>query len=91
MQMLSSVLVDESSLMHIRNAAGLALKNALSARVWTSLLSPTFLLSQFKKMSTGKCAAARVLQQVVESQQRRKGKDQAGCTRDSQLLIFESR
>ncbi|KAF8658436.1 hypothetical protein AX16_001987 [Volvariella volvacea WC 439] len=32
MLMLSSVLVDESSPIHIRNAAGLALKNALTAR-----------------------------------------------------------
>ncbi|THU97897.1 ARM repeat-containing protein [Dendrothele bispora CBS 962.96] len=32
MLMLSSVLVDESSPLHVRNAAGLALKNALSAR-----------------------------------------------------------
>ncbi|KAJ7075629.1 armadillo-type protein [Mycena belliarum] len=32
MVMLSSVLVDESSAIHVRNAAGLALKNALSAR-----------------------------------------------------------
>ncbi|KAL0578066.1 karyopherin Kap95 [Marasmius crinis-equi] len=32
MLMLSSVLVDESSAIHIRNAAGLALKNALTAR-----------------------------------------------------------
>lgn len=34
MLMLSSVLVDENSPLHVRNAAGLALKNALSARVW---------------------------------------------------------
>lgn len=46
MLMLSSVLVDESSALHIRNAAGLALKNALSARVWTLPLFPSFLLSQ---------------------------------------------
>ncbi|KAF8889026.1 armadillo-type protein [Infundibulicybe gibba] len=32
MLMLSSVLVDESSAVHVRNAAGLALKNALTAR-----------------------------------------------------------
>ncbi|KAF9265156.1 ARM repeat-containing protein [Marasmius fiardii PR-910] len=32
MLMLSSVLVDENSALHIRNAAGLALKNALTAR-----------------------------------------------------------
>ncbi|KAF9074647.1 armadillo-type protein [Rhodocollybia butyracea] len=32
MLMLSSVLVDENSQLHVRNAAGLALKNALSAR-----------------------------------------------------------
>ncbi|KAF8638413.1 hypothetical protein AX17_002220 [Amanita inopinata Kibby_2008] len=32
MLMLSSVLVDESSALHVRNAAGLAMKNALSAR-----------------------------------------------------------
>lgn len=31
--MLSSVLVEESSPLHVRNAAGLALKNALTARV----------------------------------------------------------
>jgi importin subunit beta-1 len=31
--MLSSVLVDESTPLHIRNAAGLALKNTLTARV----------------------------------------------------------
>jgi importin subunit beta-1 len=35
MSMLSSVLVDENSPLHVRNAAGLALKNALSARVWS--------------------------------------------------------
>ncbi|GLB44148.1 putative importin-beta N-terminal domain [Lyophyllum shimeji] len=32
MLMLSSVLLDENNLLHVRNAAGLALKNALSAR-----------------------------------------------------------
>jgi len=31
--MLSSVLVDENTPLHVRNAAGLALKNALTARV----------------------------------------------------------
>lgn len=31
--MLSSVLVNESAPVHVRNAAGLALKNTLSARV----------------------------------------------------------
>lgn len=33
MLMMSQVLVEESNPLHIRNAAGLALKNALSARV----------------------------------------------------------
>lgn len=33
MLMLSSVLVDEATPLHVRNAAGLALKNALTARV----------------------------------------------------------
>jgi len=33
MLMLSSVLVDENNPLHIRNAASLALKNALTARV----------------------------------------------------------
>lgn len=33
MIMLSSVLVDENKPLHVRNVAGLALKNALSARV----------------------------------------------------------
>lgn len=33
MLMMSQVLVEETNLLHIRNAAGLALKNALSARV----------------------------------------------------------
>ncbi len=37
MLMLSSVLVNETSPLHVRNAAGLALKNALSARVRLSL------------------------------------------------------
>jgi hypothetical protein len=44
MLMLSSVLVDESSQLHVRNAAGLALKNALSARVRTSLPQSSFFL-----------------------------------------------
>jgi importin subunit beta-1 len=38
MFMLSSVLVNEASPMHVRNAAGLALKNALTARVSHFLL-----------------------------------------------------
>lgn len=38
MLMLSSVLLDESSPIHVRNAAGLALKNALSARVRSIVL-----------------------------------------------------
>ena len=33
MLMLSSVLVNETALLHVRNAAGLAMKNALTARV----------------------------------------------------------
>lgn len=33
MLMLSAVLTDESTPIHVRNAAGLALKNTLSARV----------------------------------------------------------
>lgn len=33
MSMLSNVLVDDNTPIHIRNAAGLALKNALTARV----------------------------------------------------------
>ena len=38
MLMLSSVLRDENSPIHVRNAAGLALKNALSARVRPHIL-----------------------------------------------------
>ena len=37
--MLSSVLSDESTPLHVRNAASLALKNALSARVSLSNIS----------------------------------------------------
>ena len=37
MLMLSSVLVNESALLHVRNAAGLAMKNALTARVRISV------------------------------------------------------
>ena len=37
--MLSSVLSDESTPLHVRNAASLALKNALTARVSTSVIS----------------------------------------------------
>ena len=37
--MLSSVLSDESTPLHVRNAASLALKNALSARVSLSIIS----------------------------------------------------
>jgi len=37
MIMLSSVLNDETKPLHVRNVAGLALKNALSARVCPSL------------------------------------------------------
>jgi len=44
MLMLSTVLVDENTPLHIRNAAGLALKNALTARV---CLDPSFTVSQF--------------------------------------------
>ena len=40
MLMLSSVLSDESTPLHVRNAASLALKNALTARV--SLLAISF-------------------------------------------------
>lgn len=43
MLMLSSVLVNEGTPLHIRNAAGLALKNALTARVsLTSLFQHPF-------------------------------------------------
>lgn len=44
MLMLSSVLVDEITSLHIRNAAGLALKNALTARVCLVL---SFTVSRF--------------------------------------------
>lgn len=40
MLMLSSVLVDENTALHVRNAAGLALKNALTARVRAPLSRP---------------------------------------------------
>ena len=38
--MLSSVLSDESTPLHVRNAASLALKNALTARVSLIILFP---------------------------------------------------
>lgn len=40
MAMLSTELANESSQLHIRNAAALALKNALSARVRKRVVSP---------------------------------------------------
>lgn len=41
MLMLSSVLVEDSSPIHVRNAAGLALKNALTAKVRAHIIRPS--------------------------------------------------
>lgn len=41
--MLSTELVNDSSLPHVRNAAGLALKNAISAKVRSKTLDPMLL------------------------------------------------
>lgn len=63
MLMLSSVLVDESSQLHVRNAAGLALKNALSARVRIFLRS-SYLHILFRLLSvciTGGLTSIRIL------------------------------
>lgn len=45
MIMLTSVLANETAQIHVRNAAGLALKNALSARVRPSFTTPPSLSS----------------------------------------------
>lgn len=50
MVMLSSVLVDESSPLHVRNAAGLALKNALSARVRNRFPSSHLILNPLRTL-----------------------------------------
>lgn len=55
MLMLSSVLVDENTPLHVRNAAGLALKNALTARVRRLYGSPlSALLTQYYLAIVGK-------------------------------------
>jgi hypothetical protein len=51
MLMLSSVLVDENSPLHVRNAAGLALKNTLTARVRFFRLFPIPCINVFRQES----------------------------------------
>ncbi len=67
MLMLSSVLVDESTPLHIRNAAGLALKNTLTARVrlLNYLLQPY--VSVYQLTITGKHSASRVHKSLARS------------------------
>lgn len=62
--MLSSVLVNESTPLHVRNAAGLALKNALTARVRLHhpLKMPTYLTLFFFTSILGGCTADGLLQ-----------------------------
>lgn len=60
MLMLSAVLLEESTPLHVRNAAGLALKNALTARVRCSV-RPISRPVRSPAPSTGQLAPERVL------------------------------
>lgn len=77
MLMLSSVLVDDNTPIHVRNAAGLALKNGLTARVSSFLLLSALPSSCI--MIAGECQASRPVKQVAFVEQRHQVKNQTRC------------
>lgn len=92
MLMLSAELGNESSPPHVRNAAGLALKNALTAKVRIShphnLTSKIALLTP---LPSGKRSKRRVQQSLVGRTPRHTIKDQARFSARSRIVLETSR
>ena len=92
MLMLSAELGNESSLPHVRNAAGLALKNALTAKV--SISYPPSLTSKIAPLTplpSGKRPERRVQQSLVGRGPRHKIQDQARFPPRSSVVLETSR
>ena len=91
MLMLSAELGNESSLPHVRNAAGLALKNALTAKVCISY--PQILTSKIAPLTplpSGKRSKRRVQQSLVGRSPRHKIEDQARFSPRSWIVLETS-
>ncbi|KAL0957214.1 hypothetical protein HGRIS_001029 [Hohenbuehelia grisea] len=85
MLMMSTVLVEEGNPMHVRNAAGLALKNALTARVRVFSL-PSIQPVASHDAYLGFCKASRVLHSMAHPRCRDKEQDQGRLTDQSPSL-----
>lgn len=88
MLMLCSELVNESSPSHVRNAAGLALKNAVSARVSRLVC---FCTAPVSHSNPGNNAATRLFRSMARSRQWRTKQDQRTRTASSFFIERESR